>query len=153
MTDRNWDDELKKIDRQMERVSDEAIFPTKQAGTPAAKAAVAAVQGSTTTFGVFARLTLAVALGVGMVFWPYSARCGLGLAAYLASVGALVVSGVWSSIWTFRHRSAKAHTLSLLLVLWGLVLGAIDVLPRTGYAVPSAAHPAGWACTAPPQAP
>jgi len=148
MTDRNWDEELKKIDKQMERVSDEAIFPSRQAGTPAAKAAVAAVQGSTTTFGVFARLSLAVALGVGMVFWPYSARCGLGLAAYLAAVGALVVSGVWSSIWTFRHRSAKAHTLSLLLVLWGLVLGAIDVLPRTGYAVPTAAHPAGWACTA-----
>ncbi len=153
MTDRNWDDELKKIDKQMERVSDEAIFPTKQAGSPAAKAAVSAVQGSTTTFGVFARLTLTVALGVGMVFWPYSARCGLGLAAYLAAVGALVVSGVWSSIWTFRHRSAKAHTLSLLLVLWGLLLGAIDVLPRTGYAVPSVAHPAGWACTAAPPAP
>ena len=153
MTDRNWDDELKKIDKQMERVSDEAIFPTKQAGTPATKAAVSALQGSTTTFGVFARLTLTVALGVGMVFWPYSARCGLGLAAYLASVGALVVSGVWSSIWTFRHRSAKAHTLSLLLVLWGLLLGAIDVLPRTGYAVPSVAHPAGWACTAAPPAP
>lgn len=153
MTDRNWDDELKKIDKQMERVSDEAIFPTKQAGSSAAKAAATAVQGSTTTFGVFARLTLTVALGVGMVFWPYSARCGLGLAAYLAAVGALVVSGVWSSIWTFRHRSAKAHTLSLLLVLWGLLLGAIDVLPRTGYAVPSVGHPAGWACTAAPPAP
>lgn len=153
MTDRNWDDELKKIDKQMERVSDEAIFPTKQAGSSAAKAAVTAVQGSTTTFGVFARLTLTVALGVGMVFWPYSARCGLGLAAYLAAVGALVVSGVWSSIWTFRHRSAMAHTLSLLLVLWGLLLGAIDVLPRTGYAVPSVGHPAGWACTAAPPAP
>jgi hypothetical protein len=47
----------------------------------------------------------------------------------------------------WRHRAAKAHTLSLLLVLWGLVLGAIDVLPRTGYAIPTQAHPAGWACT------
>ncbi len=146
MTDRNWDAELRKIDRQMEQVSDEAIFPTKQAGTPAAKTAVAEVQGSTSTFGVFARLTLTVALGVGMVFWPYSARCGIGLAAYLAAVGALVVSGVWSSIWTFRHRSGRAHTLALLLVLWGLVLGAVDVLPRSGYATPTAAHPTGWAC-------
>ena len=153
MTDRNWEAELKKIDKQMERVSDEAIFPTKQAGTPAAKAAVAEVQGSTSTFGVFARLTLTVALGVGMVFWPYSARCGLGLAGYLAAVGALVVSGVWSSIWTFRHRSGRAHTLALLLVFWGLVLGALDVLPRTGYAIATAGHPSTWTCPAAPAAP
>jgi hypothetical protein len=31
-------------------------------------------------------------------------------------------------------------------VLWGLVLASIDVLPRTGYAIPTAAHPATWAC-------
>ena len=147
MSDKNWDEELKKIDKQMERVSDEAMFPTKGAPTPAAKAQAAGMQASTSTFGVFARLSLAVALGVGMVFWPYSARCGLGLAGYLGAVVALVVAGTWSSVWTWRHRAAKAHTLSLLLVLWGLVLGAIDVLPRTGYAIPTEAHPAGWACT------
>lgn len=146
MSDRDWEAELKKIDKSMERVSDEALFPSKQAATPAAKAQVAAMQQSTSTFGVFARLSLAVALGVGMVFWPYSARCGLGLAGYLAAVVALVVAGTWSSIWTWRHRAARAHTLSLLLILWGLVLGAIDVLPRTGYAVPSADHPATWGC-------
>lgn len=147
MTDRNWDAELKKIDQQMERVSDEALFPSKAAPTPAAKAQVADLQRTTSTFGVFARLSLAVALGVGMVFWPYAARCGVGLAGYLAAVAALVVSGVWSSVWTWRHRAARAHTLSLLLVLWGLILGAIDVLPRVGYAIPTAAHPAGWTCT------
>ncbi len=146
MSDRDWEAELKKIDKQMERVSDEALFPTKGAA-PQQKAQIVGQQQATTTFGVFARLTLAVALGVGIVFWPYSARCGLGLAAYLASVGALIVSGVWSSIWTFRHRAAKAHTLSLLLVLWGLVLASIDVLPRTGYAIPTADHPASWGCT------
>jgi hypothetical protein len=147
VSDKNWDEELKKIDKQMERVSDEAMFPSKGAASPAAKAQAVGMQSTTSTFGVFARLSLTVALGVGMVFWPYAARCGLGLAAYLASVSALVVSGVWSSVWTWRHRASKAHTLSLLLVLWGLVLGAIDILPRTGYAIPTAAHPAGWACT------
>lgn len=147
MSDRDWDAEMKKIDKQMERVSDEAMFPTKGAPTPQAKATVVDQQRTTSTFGVFARLTLSVALGVGIVFWPYSARCGLGLAAYLGAVAALVVSGVWSSIWTWRHRSSRAHTLSLLLVLWGLLLGAIDVLPRAGYAVPTAAHPATWGCT------
>jgi hypothetical protein len=146
MSDRNWDAELKKIDRQLESVSDEALFPTKAAKGAPAKAQAAELQKTTTTWGVFLRLSLTVALGAGMAFWPYSARCGIGLAGYLGAVGALVVSGVWSSVWTFRHRAARAHTLALLLVLWGLVLGAIEVLPRTGYAKATAAHPAEWSC-------
>ena len=146
MTDRNWDAELKKIDRQLESVSDEAMYPAKTAKGAQAQAQVAAVQKSTSTWGVFLRLTLTVALGVGMVFWPYSARCGLGLAGYLGAVTVLAVGGVWSAVWTWKHRAAKAHTLSLLLVMWGLLLASLDVLPRVGYAVPTAAHPAGWAC-------
>lgn len=143
---RDWDAEMKKIDRQLESVSDEAMFPTKGAKSAPSRAQNADLQQTTTTWGVFLRLSLAVLLGVGMVFWPYSARCGAGLAGYLGAVTALVVSGVWSSIWTFRHRAAKAHILSLMLVLWGLVLGSIEVLPRTGYAKPTGAHPAEWAC-------
>lgn len=146
MAERDWEAELKKIDKELERASDEAIFPTKGPVAPAQKAANVAAQATTTTFGVFARLSLAVALGIGIIFWPYSARCGAGLAAYLAAVSALLVSGVWASIWTFRHRSAKAHTLSLLLVLWGLLLGATEVLPRVGYAIPTEAHPAAFGC-------
>ena len=38
MTDRNWDAEMKKIDRQLESVSDEAMFPTKTAKGPQAQA-------------------------------------------------------------------------------------------------------------------
>ena len=146
MSDRNWDAELKKIDRQMESVSDEAMFPTKAAKGPQAQAQVAAVQKTTSTWGVFLRLTLTVALGVGMVFWPYAARCGAGLVGYLGAVTMLVLGGVWSAVWSWRHRAAKAHTLSLLLVLWGLLLASIDVLPRVGYAKPSVEHPAAWAC-------
>ncbi len=143
---RDWDAEMRKIDRQLESVSDEAMFPAKAAKSPAQRAQAEVAQKSTSTFGVFARLSLAVVLGVAIVFWPYSARCGLGLAAYLASVTTLVTAGAWSSIWTWKHRAAKAHTLSLMLVLWGLVLGAIDVLPRAGYAKPTALHPAIWSC-------
>ncbi|MBA4070255.1 MAG: hypothetical protein C0497_00200 [Gemmatimonas sp.] len=146
MTERNWDAELKKIDRQLESVSDEAMFPVKAAQGTQARAQVADVQKVTSTWGVFLRLSLTVALGAGMVFWPYSARCGIGLTGYLGAVSALVISGIWSSVWTFRHRTARAHTLSLLLVLWGLVLASVEVLPRTGYATPSAAHPANWSC-------
>jgi len=148
VSDRNWDAELKKIDRQLESVSDEAMFPAKTAKGAPAKAQAVEQQQSTSTWGVFLRLSLTVALGVGMVFWPYGARCGVGLAGYLGAVTALVLSGVWSSVWTFRHRAGKAHTLSLLLVMWGLVLASIEVLPRAGYAKATAAHPAEWACRA-----
>lgn len=147
MSDRDWESEMRKIDRQLEAVSDEAILPSKAAKSPPARAQVEAVQKSTTTFGVFARLTLAVTLGVAILFWPYAARCGLGLAGYLGVVATLLTAGVWSSIWTWRHRAARAHALSLLLVLWGLLLASIDVLPRLGYAKPTAAHPAQWSCS------
>lgn len=146
MNDRNWDAELKKVDRAMETVSDEAMFPAKGVKSPDARAAAVGAQQATSTLGVFARLSLAVALGVAIGFWPYAARCGLGLAAYLGAVTTLIAAGVWSSVWTWRHRAAKGHTLALLLVLWGMVLGAIEVLPRVGYATPSVGHPQNWTC-------
>ena len=147
MNDRNWDAELKKIDHAMESVSDEAMFPAKSAQSPDARAAAVGAQRTTSTLGVFARLTLAVALGVAIAFWPYAARCGFGLAAYLGAVATLIGAGVWSSVWTWRHRAAKGHTLALLLVLWGLVLAAIEVLPRVGYATPTVNHPQNWTCS------
>jgi hypothetical protein len=134
MSDKDWDKELAKIDKAMENVSDEQIFPSSGAATPAAKGEVAAAQRATSTFGVFFRLVLSVLLGVAILFWPYEAKCGIGLAGYLFAVAAVTGAGVWSSIWTWRHRAGRAHTLSLLLILWGLVLTAIEILPRIGYA-------------------
>lgn len=142
----NWDKELAKIDKQLESISDEALLPVKPDAPPAAKAEGIRIQRETTTFGVMSRLLLATALGVGMAFWPYSARCGAGLFGYLAAVGVLMAAGTWSAVWTWRHRSAKAHVLSLLLTLWGGVLAAQEVLPRIGYAIPTEAHPASWMC-------
>lgn len=148
MADRDWDFELKKIDKQLESVSDRALLGSKDPpATPAAKATLEAKHASTPTLGVFARLMLAVLLGVGMFFWPYVSRCGVGLFAYLGAVLVLLVAGGWSAIWAWRHRAGRAHVLALLLVLWGLILGAMEVLPRTGYAKPSAQHPEGWVCT------
>ena len=146
MSPSNWDKELAKIDKQLESISDEALLPARTSAGPAAKAEAQAIQRGTSTLGVMARLVLATALGVGMAFWPYSARCGGGLFAYLAAVGVLMGAGVWSAVWTWRHRSAKAHLLSLLLILWGGTLAAMEVLPRVGYAIPSEAHPASWMC-------
>lgn len=129
-----WDKELARIDRQLESVSDEALLPTKDAPSPAAKTAARETQHKTSTLGVMLRLVLAVALGVGILFWPYDARCGIGLAGYLGAVTAIVGAGIWTSVWSWRHRAARAHVLSLLIILWGGVLAAIEVLPRVGYA-------------------
>lgn len=160
MADRDWDKELAKIDKQLNSLSDDKLVAPSAgakpvpapAGKPAATKASArdsepmGEPRMTTSFGVYARLTISVVLGLAMVFWPYPARCGPGLAAYLAAVVVVIGSGVWSSVWTWRHRASRAHTLSLLLILWGLVLGSIEVLPRVGYAKPDLRHPAQWVC-------
>ncbi|MFI5232389.1 MAG: hypothetical protein ACHQSE_07745 [Gemmatimonadales bacterium] len=150
MSDRDWDAEMKKIDRQIASLPAQGAAPARVAQPGAAPASASAPVASgrpeTSTFGVMARLALACVLGVAIMFWPYGAKCGFGLAAYLASVTTLVVAGVWSSIWTWKHRAAKAHTVSLLLITWGIVLAAADVLPRVGYAKPTANHPASWTC-------
>ena len=163
MSERDWDAELRKIDEEMakqaSRPAPAAPQPSRQAAPAPAPVAGAGNAGggalggfgppavpATSSFGVYARLTLAVAIGVGIIFWPYANRCGMGLAGYLGAVGAVVVSGAWSAVWTFRHRAGRAHVLALLLVLWGLILAAIDVLPRIGYAKPTVEHPAAWSC-------
>ncbi|HEX7978523.1 MAG TPA: hypothetical protein VF461_07975 [Gemmatimonadaceae bacterium] len=147
MTD--WDAELKKIDKQLESMSDSALIPAPQKNAPpTARADVAAERATTRTWGAFLRLALATALGVGILFWPYPTRCGFGLAGYLAAVAAVFAGGVWSSVWTWRHRTARAHVLSLLLILWGMVLGATELLPRLGYARPDPTRPTGWTCSA-----
>jgi hypothetical protein len=161
MADRDWDKELAKVDKQLASMSDadlEALanaapVPAKGGGAVAKSSGKAAPSRATSTeprattsWGVYARLGLSILLGVGMVIWPYEVRCGIGLAGYLAAVVVVVASGVWSSVWTWRHRASRAHTLSLLIVLWGLVLGSLEVLPRIGYAKPDVRHPATWAC-------
>jgi hypothetical protein len=152
MTD--WDAQLKKIDKQLESMSDAALIPAPAKSAPEAKKAdVAAERAGTRTWGAFLRLALATALGVGILFWPYPTRCGVGLAGYLLADAAIIAGGVWSSIWTWRHRTARAHVLSLLLILWGMVLGGIELLPRVGYAKPDLTRPAGWTCGAADAAP
>jgi hypothetical protein len=148
MTD--WDAELKKIDKQLEGMSDSALIPSApRTAPPAARVEVAAERATTRTWGAFLRLALATALGVGILFWPYPKQCGVELGGYLVAAGAVTLGGLWSSVWTWRHRTARAHVLSLLLVVWGVLLLAIEILPHAGYARADPARPAGWSCVAP----
>ena len=146
MADKDWDRELAKIDKQLESVSDEQLFPKSAAKTTPERQEIAEKQSRTSTLGVMMRLLLSVALGIGMIFWPYEARCGFGLLAYLFAVAVLIGAGGWSAVWAWRHRAGKAHVLSLLIVVWGTILGAQEVLPRLGYAKPTLDHPSVWQC-------
>ena len=134
MSERDWDKELAKIDKQLESVSDAQLFPEKKGATPAQKAEVADARASASSWPAIIRLALSVALGVGILFWPYANRCGIGLAGYLFAVTAVAGGGIWSAVWTWRHRTGRAHALSILLIVWGLVLAGAEILPRTGYA-------------------
>jgi len=168
MADRDWDKELAKIDKQLASISDDAL-----AGKPAAQGAGAAgakapagkalgparapvaalpsgeprVERETRGWQVYLRLLLSVAAGIALLIWPYDTRCGTGLIGYLGATAIVTASGIWSGVWTWRHRAPRAHTVSLLLILWGMVLGSIQVLPRIGYGKPDPQHPATWACT------
>ena len=146
MADKDWDRELAKIDKQLESVSDEQLFPKSAAKTTPERQEIAEKQSRTSTLGVMMRLLLSVALGIGMIFWPYEARCGFGLLAYLFAVAVLIGAGGWSAVWAWRHRAGKAHVLSLLIVVWGTILGAQEILPRLGYAKPTLEHPSVWQC-------
>jgi hypothetical protein len=141
--DRDWDKELSKIDKQLETVSDAQLFPQKPDARPSEIKRIEVQRETTNTWPALLRLALSVALGVGILFWPYGNRCGLGLGGYLVAVTAVAASGVWSSLWTWRHRTGRAHVLSVLLIVWGLILGTMEILPRAGYAKQSLP----WSCS------
>lgn len=143
MSERNWDKELAKIDKKIESASDAQLFPEQKGATPAQKATAAAERATTSSWPAILRLALSVTLGVAILFWPYAHRCGPGLAGYLAAVAAVITGGGWSAVWTWRHRTGRAHALSLMLIAWGLILGTMEVLPRVGYAKQALS----WSCT------
>lgn len=134
MSDKDWDKELANIDRQLESTSDAQMFPEASDATPAERTQVEKDRAAAASWPALLRLALSVALGIAIVFWPYAHRCGWGLTGYLLAVVAVAASGVWSAVWTWRHRAGRAHALSILLLAWGIILGATEVLPRVGYA-------------------
>lgn len=92
--------------------------------------------------GVWLRVLLGFALGGMMLGWPYSRECGLSLVAYLGAVSAVMLGGGWAAVSAWRFRAALPHILSLILLFWGIVLGAEQLLPRIGYATDRAT----WQC-------
>jgi hypothetical protein len=92
----------------------------------------------------WSRVGLGLVLAIGMTQWPYAHECGFRLFFYSVGIITLLLAGMWSGLFSWYHRLAFAHFVSLGVLLTGLVLGAGVVLPRVGYA--SAA--ATWSCSA-----
>jgi len=170
MSDRNWEQELAKIDKQLASVSDEELLaqraqqaaaqgaPLATDGTkgaaPTAKAVGSVVAAKSVPSGrswiAWAQLSVAIAAGVGLWFWPWTTRCGLNAMTFTAATGGVTLLGLWSAVGSWRHRQAYAHVLSFAVMMWGLVLGAREVLPRMGYAIPTYDRPGAWSCEAAP---
>lgn len=163
MADRDWEKELADIDRRLGSVPEEAparvptraapraappapakgdAAPARRIGSPAA-----APRGWRTQFALIARVLVAAGVVAALLYWPYPSRCGAQLGAYLALVGLLGLVGIWTSVSAWRHRAAFVHLLGLAALGGAVVLGAREILPKTGYAVPTVAHPAAWACS------
>ena len=92
--------------------------------------------------GLWARVFLGMVFGGVMTQWPYPYGCDLPLLWYLGAVVMVMVTGVWIAVASWRLRNGVAHILALVILFWGIVLAAEQVLPRTGYA----AERASWRC-------
>ncbi len=96
--------------------------------------------------GTWGRISVGVLIAIGMLQWPYDHACGFDLGFYLTAVAMVVVSAGWGSVFSWKNRMPMAHVVSQMLLLWGLVLGAGQVLPRVGYTKELAT----WRCVAAP---
>jgi hypothetical protein len=169
MTDRDWDKELAKIDKQLASISDEALAapapapptgmprgvtaaPMRSAPVASAPAASAPAVSTKGRWWTYTKVALASSGAVGIWLWPWAARCGVPLAGLVGAAGLVSLLGLWSARGTWRHRLGFAHVLSLLAVTSALVLGAREVLPRVGYAQPTFDRPDRWSCQAEPPA-
>lgn len=117
--------------------------PARSLGTPAPSGR----RSWRAQFALLVRLVLGVAVVAALIYWPYSARCGAELGYYLGLVAALGLVGIATSTSAWRHRSAIVHLLGLAMLAGAVALGAREILPKVGYAIPSLAHPATWTCT------
>jgi hypothetical protein len=130
MAENDWSSQLKKIEREFDGLP------------PEPSPAVLRMQSETerlnqqrsASLGAAARLFLVLALAAAISIWPYAHECGVGLLTYMAVELMVIVGGLWVAVYSWRHRLPRIHILSLLVALGGLILVALEVLPRTGYA-------------------
>ena len=143
----DWSVELKKIDRELSGLPPEPSPEATRARRAAEHRAQERKRHQVAEFGVWMRLSVVMILVGSVNFWPYARACGAGLIGFLSATTLIIAGGLWVSALTFRHRMPRAHAAALIVVLWGLVLTAEEVLPRTGYARHAdPLDPPRWSC-------
>ena len=77
-------------------------------------------------------VALGLALGAAMPYWPYTTAGPWSLGLYVSAVVLVIVTGIWGAKLTWDARLSRAHTLSIITVMWGLGLIAAVILKRMG---------------------
>ena len=144
---RDWDKEMAAIDKIVAKTPPAQLTERSSASGPPATSpsragSVVAPAPRRAVLATWLRVGLGVALAAGMTQWPYFHACGTALFLYLGATGMVGLSGAWGMVTSWRHRVGLAHTVSLLVLLWGGILAAATILPRNGYAK----HAAIWIC-------
>lgn len=143
MSDIDWKTELRKIEREYDGLPPEPSPAVQRMKREAEQE----TRDRISRRWVLVRLVPVLALSVAILFWPYHARCGAGLAGYLGAVVAMMAGGLWIATLAWRHRMPMTHALSVLVMVWGLAMTAREVLPREGYARLDVQR-ASWKCQA-----
>ena len=146
MAQDDWSTQLKKIEREFQGLPPEPSAAFKKLQSEEERRAQERAQQRAAMIGAGARLILVFALGVALAFWPYERECGGGLFGFLGVEIVIVVGGLWVAFTTWRYRLPRMHTLSLFIILFGLIGIAAEVLPRVGYAAVDPKRPPQFSC-------
>lgn len=133
--ERDWDREMREVDKLLAKLPE--ADPTLGRGVPTVPVSPRPVAGGAPApvsgrawVTTWMRVGLGLALGMGMLAWPYGNSCGLKLVFYLIGATTVTVAGVWGALSSWRRRLGWAHALSIVLIIWGLALAGRQVLPR-----------------------
>ena len=131
--ERDWDKEMREVDKLLSKLPNKPDEPQRQAGGAKAAAAPATpAPAGSTWLGAWMRVGLGVVFGVAMTQWPYAHACGWPLAFYCIGVAATIVWGTWGLFLSWRRRLGFAHTLSIGVLVTGIVLAASTIAQRVG---------------------
>jgi len=142
--ERDWDKEMREVDKLLAKLPDADPLPGRGVPTvpvaPRSNVGGAGGAASGLTHAgpargrawvtTWMRAGLGLVLGVGMLLWPYSHDCGMRLVFYVLGATTVTVAGVWSALSSWKRRLGIAHTLSIILIVWGFALAATQVFPR-----------------------
>lgn len=157
---RDWDKELAEIDKLMAPQGAEprppALSRAEGSGrgdlVPAASAKDPARSEDPRRLTAVARprsatvwlVTLLGPIGAaGLLIWPYPKACGLSLGVYLVGLLAVWGASIWAMRTAWAAQRAVAMIIGVVTLVASLMLVALEVLPRVGYARDSLT----WTCS------